>query len=135
MAPQKIFQNWRAANLCCGPCLTVRLGTARLGPHTASASHSILKSFQPNLVRGSVLKRSTRSDCKSDGYAFAGSNPARPTTRCFQIWRSIAFVLRSMPHRTFGYGSARSSPGGNISSKSESIFHSCGFAQISMRLI
>ena len=28
---------------------------------------------------GSVLKRSTRTDCKSVGSAFAGSNPARPT--------------------------------------------------------
>ena len=28
---------------------------------------------------GEILKRSTRTDCKSVGYAFVGSNPALPT--------------------------------------------------------
>ena len=31
-----------------------------------------------NIV-GGILKRSTRSDCKSDGLAFEGSNPSPPT--------------------------------------------------------
>lgn len=34
---------------------------------------------RPN-TGGGILKRSTRSDCKSDGLAFAGSNPASPTS-------------------------------------------------------
>ena len=35
---------------------------------------------------GQVLKRSTRADCKSAGYAFGGSNPSLPTIRetCLQ---------------------------------------------------
>ena len=28
---------------------------------------------------GEILKRSTRADCKSAGYAFTGSNPVLPT--------------------------------------------------------
>ena len=39
--------------------------------------------FRPDiLVRctGGVLKRSTRADCKSAGYAFGGSNPPPSTT-------------------------------------------------------
>ncbi len=32
------------------------------------------------LSSGQVLKRSTRADCKSAGYAFGGSNPSLPTT-------------------------------------------------------
>ena len=31
---------------------------------------------------GSVLKWSTRADCKSVGSAFEGSNPSRPTIIC-----------------------------------------------------
>ena len=31
---------------------------------------------------GGVLKRSTRADCKSAGYAFGGSNPPPSTTSC-----------------------------------------------------
>ena len=31
------------------------------------------------MVRGGVPKRSTGSDCKSDGFAFEGSNPSLPT--------------------------------------------------------
>ena len=30
-------------------------------------------------VKGEILKRSTRTDCKSVGTAFVGSNPALPT--------------------------------------------------------
>ena len=31
--------------------------------------------------QGEILKRPTRSDCKSDGTAFGGSNPPLPTTK------------------------------------------------------
>ena len=34
----------------------------------------------PRLRTGGVLKRSTRADCKSAGYAYVGSNPT-PSTR------------------------------------------------------
>ncbi len=32
-----------------------------------------------NILNGEILKRPTRTDCKSVGFTFAGSNPALPT--------------------------------------------------------
>ncbi len=40
---------------------------------------------------GGILKRSTRADCKSAGYAFTGSNPV-PTTTFHPAWASNAFA-------------------------------------------
>ena len=47
-------------------------------------------------ISGRILKRSTRTDCKSVGYAFVGSNPTSPTERIKhgRLWR--ACFIRSV---------------------------------------
>ena len=45
----------------------------------------------PGLRTGGVLKRSTRADCKSAGYAYVGSNPT-PSTRRWCDWEDSVSI-------------------------------------------
>ena len=57
-------------------CLRVRGG----GRKTGRALNEVEKRVSGATDdEGSVAERSNAADCKSAGYAFAGSNPARPT--------------------------------------------------------
>ena len=55
--------------------------TFRYTPFVVTYAHEFCfaKFVRINQISASVLKRSTRADCKSAGLAFAGSNPARRT--------------------------------------------------------
>ena len=55
-----------------------RLARQETGVRMAMGSSRIEKAVS-DLWRGGLPKRSNGSDCKSDGSAFAGSNPAPPS--------------------------------------------------------
>ena len=46
----------------------------------SSTLGSTIGNPESTMAPGGVLKRSTRADCKSAGYAFPGSNPGPTTT-------------------------------------------------------
>ena len=64
------------------------LYTTRPAANTSMLRCGLLDSSRENppkfaaYVRGGVLKRSTRADCKSAGYAYVGSNPTPSTRIC-----------------------------------------------------
>ena len=69
-----------------------------------------------NQDRGGILKRSTRTDCKSVGYAFEGSNPSLPTE---QGIAGVAQLARASAFQAEGRGFESRFPLNNIGVKAD----------------